>query len=527
MSLLDRARERLQPKAQGQRAFVTGPSVVQQADVAWGVSPEKFSPEAYGDYLATSNSVYAIIQQRSDLLSALPLKLYRFGKNVRQRHNRQQLGLHRQRTIARLSQVYHKPALFQRSVKQENLDEITEGMLVELLAKVNPYWTLQRLIKMTEMSLGVWGRNFWFMERGRSGRGTPKEIWWAKSAWVRPVPDPTNYISGFIFEPNMGMERIEFTPSETIWLNYPNPLDEFNPLSPVAASRIYADHENASMQANLNLHKQGLQIGGIVSPGEGVTWSQSQAEEVEQDMMRRFRGVSKAHRWGAFRHKVDIKEVGVTPEDAQFLEGMNWDLEAVARAYRWPLDLIGGRRTYKNVDAATVGAYVFSVLPEAAFIASELTEQLLPMFPGEADLIWFDASEVHVLQEAENERWTREMGQITTGAITVNQWRQLKGMEPVPWGDVWWAPANLLPVGDGQPPQAPAQGEQSPPRFYIVMPQRSDSPVFVPAGGLGQSNPAEKQIATLAESSQAKDATYWDGQFPEYAGLLEAEVVDL
>ena len=396
MKLIERIESKMKPIRQ--RAFVTGPSVVSPSDAAWGVSPEQFSPAKYGEYLATSNSVYSAATQRAEQLAALPLVLYRFKDRARM--NSRQLKIRQQVALRQLSQASQSPVKFQRTLEQAELETITGGGLYELLQKVNPFWTGDRLIKISEMALCAWGRNFWFLERGKSGKASPKEIWWARPDNVRVVPDKDKYIIGYILESEHFGGEQSFTPAEVIQFNFPNPLDQYSGLSPIAAARVYADHENASMIANLNLHRQGLQMGGAVFPaGENATWTKEQALAIEADLNKRFQGVVKAHRWGVFRQKVDMQEVGITPEDMQFLDGLNWDLEAVARAYRWPLDLLGGRRTYENVDAAMVAAYVFCILPEASFIASEITEQLLPMFPGEADLAWFDASGVHVLQE--------------------------------------------------------------------------------------------------------------------------------
>jgi hypothetical protein len=36
----------------------------------------------------------------------------------------------------------------------------------------------------------------------------------------------------------------------------------------------------------------------------------------------------------------------------------------------------------------------------------------------------------------------RERQAIEVGALTINEWRRSKGLEPVPWGDKWWGPVN-------------------------------------------------------------------------------------
>ncbi len=395
------------------RGFVMGAGVVDRADVAFGKDSETFTPSEYGNYIATSNGVYACATLRAELLSALPLKLYKVnpaGERV----------------------------------------EVTRGNLLALLQKVNPFWTLNRLLHMTELSLCLWGECFWFLERGASETQTPREIWWARPDRVRVFPDPLNYIKSFAYMPRNDSTPIPFSPQETIWFRFPNPLDEYEGLSPLAAARLAADFSSAAMQSNRNIFANGLQMAGAFFPKAGQSFTEEQAKILETQLGKRFKGVDKAHRFGVFRYEAEMKEVGIRPKDAEFSAGLKWALEDIARAYKVPLDLIGGQRTYENVNAARKAIYTQCVLPEARFVASELTEQLLPMF-GDADVAEFDASDIDVLQEAEAERWTREREQIGAGVLLINEWREEMGREKVKWGDVWWAASSLVPIESAEP----------------------------------------------------------------------------
>ena len=429
MNLLDRFRAAV-------RAFVLGPAVVERFDEVWGHSIEQYAPAEYGEYIATSNGVYACATSRAQLLSSLPLKLYRLDRAGRRA-------------------------------------EVTAGDLYGLLQNVNPFWTGNRLIEMTELSLCLWGQAFWFLERGESGRQPPREIWWGRPDRVRVIPDPVNYIKGFLYTPTTGVLPIGYDPGEVIWFRYPNPNDEYAPLSPLAAVRLAADYATAAVKSNRNLFENGIQAGGFISPKAGTTFESDQAEDLERALERRFKGVDKAHRWGVFRFEAQVQPSGFTPKEAEFLGGITLALEDIARAYKWPLDLIGGRRTYENVDAAMKAAWTNCVLPEGRFISTDLTEQLLPLFPGQADLAEFDASGVPVLHEAEAAEWTRAKEKIQVGALLVNEWRESRGQKALPWGDVWWAPAGAVPIASAERPSPPEPApEPGPGAAAITAPAR-------------------------------------------------------
>lgn len=423
MGLIDRVDQVFDP---GKREFVVGEGAISRFERTYGKDPQEWSPSEYGEYIATSNSVYVCSTIRADLLKSLPLRLYKRTGGSRKR----------------------------ASGAGVEMEEVTKGPIVDLLRYVNPFWTFRRLLAMTELSLGLWGKSFWFLERGENGTGEPREIWWARPDRVAVVPDPKTYVKGFAYIPVDGMDPIPFSPDETIWFRYPNPLDEYEGLSPIAAARLAADTGSAAMKSNRNLFAQGLQMGGLIVPKtEGLQLSDEQAKDLEEALDRRFKGVDKAHKWGVLRFDVEMKgasSMGISPKDAEFMGLMKWSLEDVARAYKIPLDLVGGERTYANVESAERAVWIRAIKPETEFLSDELTEQLLTKFPGSADIIEFDLSGVEVLQEAEKERWERSQGQIKNGVITINEYRKDSGKDPLDWGDSWWAPLSLVPVSDAE-----------------------------------------------------------------------------
>lgn len=414
------------------RAFVPGQAT---SDPVFLMFEDSERTTNNADYLKLSNTVYVCNRLRAQSLSALPIRLY----------------------------------------KQSNgrKTEVTSGALYDLLHRVNPFWTAQRLIEMTEMSLGVWGEAFWFLDRGEQGGREPREIWWARSDKVRVVKSKTDYISHYELIPDDGSQPIRFERTEVIWFPYPNPINEWEGLSPLESARMAADAGRSAAQSNDKLFKSGIQMAGTISPagGNNSSFTEEQATQIETAVNRRFRDPRNANKWAVLRSQIEFKPLSVTPKDAEFLGTLNWSMEEVCRAYGVPLDLIGGQRTYENYNAAQLDLWYRTLLPEARFIANELTEQLLPLFTKQADVIELDTSGVPVLQEAERTRWATDKEQLLAGALILNEWREEMGKDPVPWGDVWWAPVGLTPVKDGElpepaavpPPPASDDEEQVPP----------------------------------------------------------------
>jgi HK97 family phage portal protein len=381
------------------RAWSAGPAEVGRWEAGQRHDDATYSPAEYGSYLTTSNPIYTCATIRADALGTLKFVAFNEDEDGRR-------------------------------------EKVGRSEVTSLLRKVNPFWTMNRLLVMTELSMCIWGRCYWAVERGGSTMGKPSEIWWLKPSKVSVVPHAVKYIEKFEYGVAGENQPLVFLPHEVVWFRFPNPLDEFGALSPVSAARLGADVASAAGKSNWQLFRQGYQMGGVVSPKAGRYFTPEQATDLEKDLDRRFRGVDRAHRWGVLRYEMELKEMGVTPKDAEFLGALQWGLEEACRAYKVPLDMVGGQRTYENVRASDRAFWMRAMWPEAEFIGSEVTEQLLPMFgAGAPDLVALDLSHVPALQEEEGEQWKREMGQLQMKVITINEWRESKGLEPVDWGE--------------------------------------------------------------------------------------------
>ena len=420
-------------RARSRHAFPVGKGAIPYAETTHGHDDSQYSPEEYGNYVVTSNEVFSAVSLRARLMSRIDLHLF--------------AG---------------------RGADKRDADDHPAG---DLLRRVNPFWTARRLARMDEMSMGLWGESYWAVEKGPSGQ--PSEIWWLKASRVTPVPHETDYLSGYLYEPVTGGPKIPFRPDEIVWFRYPNPLDEWSAISPLAAARLAADTASAMMKSNRNLFAQGMQLGGLVVPDtDKVSFTPEQAKDLEDQLGQRFKGVDKAHRWAVLRYEAQFRAMGVTPKDAEFVNGLGVTLRQVCNAYGIPAPLLNDleHATLANAREFERMLWEHSLCPDADLRADEIAEQFLPMFTGRArpDHAAFDYSKVAALQESASEAWGRERQAIEVGRRTINEIRRAAGEPDVPWGDVWWAPVNKsavtdatsTPQGDTSKTTMPDEGEQ-------------------------------------------------------------------
>lgn len=383
-----------------------------------GLSLTEDAPADYLTYARTSNVVYACATLRARMLSGLPIKAYRFdgsggGRMVATRHPRARLGM---------------PASHTRAAADAGqVQQVEAGPLVTMLANVNPDWTWRGLIYMTELSLCLAGQAFWLVDDG--------EVWFVKHTRMAAIPGTDRPIAGWTLDAGTSKARA-LEPEQVIWLRYPDPADpDYGVLPPMAAARLGADSYSAAMKANKAIFDNGINAAGLLMPGSdaGGYLTPDQLQEIAKHMELRLKGADKAHRIGVVPYNVDIKQLSISPKDAEFQALLDFSIEDVGRAFGVPVEFIGGsRRTYQNLENAMVAIWMQTLEPEAAWLADELTEKLVMQFPGQADFIAFDLSSVSALQADETAQWAREKEQVEVGLLLPNEWRTKAGMTELP-----------------------------------------------------------------------------------------------
>ena len=373
-------------------ADVDGFSVLSGAGGGWNRTE-------YGDYYATSTSVYAAIRVRADALTRPPVVVYR-------------------RTTGESG--------------ARRLPVGPEHPAQQLLERVNRWYTRADLWRATEIYLNLWGSAFWMLERDSAGN---RELWPLRPDRVSIVPDRDEYIRGFVYH---GRSRpVALTPDEVVWFRYFNPLDEYAGLSPVAPSRMAVDMGKDGLRFNRNFLRNSAQPDFVMLTNEQMT--DGEVEEYYRRWEARFRGPERSHRPAVASFVRDIKTLGLSHREMDFIQGLRWSLEEVSRAFGVPRPLLSDleRATFSNVNAAERFFWRNTMVPEMTFLAGQVTRNLLPLL-GYPDLeMEFDLASIEALAEDENARTAREAQLLDRGVLTINEVRRSRNLPDVPWGDAW------------------------------------------------------------------------------------------
>ncbi len=372
----------------------------EMAAARWGLSgllggDGRARPE-YGHYYASSVSVYAAIKLRADAVSRPSLRIYRQGAG--------------------------------QGVEKSTVEP--DHPVARLMERVNPWTTSSDLWRSTEIHLNLWGSAFWSLERDADGEW---QIWPLRPDRVTPLPDDRRYLRGYVYQGRSG--PVAYTPDEVVWLRYYNPLEEYAGFSPLTPSRLSVDMGCDGMRFNRNFFRNSAQPDFVMLTDENMT--DSEIADFYRRWEARYQGPGNAHRPAIANFIRDIKTLGVSHKDMDFIQGLRWSLEEVSRAFGVPKPLLADleRATFANINAAERMFWRNTIVPELKFLEEHLTRMLLPRlgYPGLG--LEFDLSSIEALQEDENQRVSREMQLLDRGVVTINELRRQRGLANVPWGD--------------------------------------------------------------------------------------------
>ena len=239
------------------------------------------------------------------------------------------------------------------------------------------------------------------------------------------------------------------------WKGY-NAEDPRIGLSHLETLRATLAEEAASVTASTELLKSGLQKNGwVYRPLEAPQWSGAGRELFEQDLYNRV--VRSDKRWPVLEEGMEIRDLGVTPKDAEMLKGREFTKETVNGEYGMdnvpPEDEDERKQFYADILA-----------PHAESLAELLDLSLRDQEYGATDH-YFEVDLNEKLRGDPVARFAAITSAVGAPWMTREEARALENLSPDPEGDLI-TPMNVI-VGDNPKPAPnvmPIQDPNKPPQ---------------------------------------------------------------
>jgi hypothetical protein len=242
------------------------------------------------------------------------------------------------------------------------------------------------------------------------------------------------------------------------------------------------------------------------------------AERLKQSWEEAHRGLPNSSRVAVLEEGVTWQQVGIPPEDAQFIQSRRFQVEEIARLFRIPPHLLADleRATFSNIEQMSLEFVMYTLMPWLVSIEQRILQSLFA--PDERETYFAEHLVTGLLRGDTASRYQAYQVGRLNGWLNADDIREMENMNPLPDGEGqdYWMPANMLVAGS--PPPAPAPLPEAAPE--------ETPPPETPPAARNVANPIEEMRASDASRRQLS-ASYLP-IFEEFAArIIRRERVDV
>jgi HK97 family phage portal protein len=197
--------------------------------------------------------------------------------------------------------------------------------------------------------------------------------------------------------------------------------------------------------------------GVLMHPG---TLSDKAYDRLKENWAAEHQGVSNANKIALLEEGTAWKDTSIPPDDAQFLQTRQFQVEEIARWYRIPptmLAMSDKAATYASVEAFGLQFVIYTLYPWLVRWEKSISMQLL--LERERKNYFAEHLMTAILRGDTQSRYQSYATGRQWGWLSVNDIRELENMNPVDGGDVYLTPSNMINAND--PTKEPTKVQRS------------------------------------------------------------------
>ena len=307
--------------------------------------------------------------------------------------------------------------------------ELEQTPLGDLLARPNPYFSLDTLLAYLVTSLHVDGNAYWRKLRaGNPLRGNVVELWPISPIRMTPITrsESSDFISAYEYTASTGPPT-QLDPANVVHVRYGlDDADHRVGMSPLKRLvREISSDDQATRYADRLLANLAINGLTLAFDKEAPAITQATADELKARIQAAYGG-DNAGGAAVLSPGATLTALGFSPEQMDMKTLHRVPEERISAVLGVPAIVAGlgaglERSTYANVREAREMFTEAKMLPLWRLIASEITLQLVPDFVSEpSTIVDFDISDIRALADDENaaavgsRRWSRPASSRST-----------------------------------------------------------------------------------------------------------------
>ena len=198
--------------------------------------------------------------------------------------------------------------------------------------------------------------------------------------------------------------------------------------SPIAMAKNAVGMTLACEEYGASFFANGANPGGVLEH-PGVLKDPSKVRESWNSV---YRGVSNAHKIAVLEEGMKYQQIGIPPEEAQFLETRKFQINEIARLYRIPPHMVGDldKSSFSNIEQQSL-EFVKSTL-DPWVIRWEQSLQRSLLLPGEKGKYFIKLNVDGLLRGDYQSRMNGYAVGRQNGWFSANDIREMENMNPIP-----------------------------------------------------------------------------------------------
>ena len=198
--------------------------------------------------------------------------------------------------------------------------------------------------------------------------------------------------------------------------------------SPIAMAKNAVGMTLACEEYGASFFANGANPGGVLEH-PGVLKDPSKVRESWNSV---YRGVNNAHKIAVLEEGMKYQQIGIPPEEAQFLETRKFQINEIARLYRIPPHMVGDldKSSFSNIEQQSLEFVKYTLDPWMIRWEQSLQRSLL--LPGEKGKYFIKLNVDGLLRGDYQSRMNGYAVGRQNGWFSANDIREMENMNPIP-----------------------------------------------------------------------------------------------
>jgi HK97 family phage portal protein len=333
---------------------------------------------------------------------------------------------------------------------------VKNGPLYELFRRPNALTSRYDLWKETAAWWHLEGEAFWWFGPDYTG-GIPRELYILNPQKLRCEAAAFGD-NGQITRNNRrwfyqtDTELIPILQDELIHFKDWNPWNPLRGVYPLLSLALDLEQDYDANKANSTLLKNNAIPQGILKTEQSIR--PEEADALERRWESKYGAVKAGRKIAVLGKGTDFKALSFTPDVVKLFELKRWNLYTILAKYGIPPRVANINDKTSSLSGKDTGEqhsafWKYTLIPTLKQFENILESQFFVRV-GLKETGGFDLSDIPELQESEDAQSNRDIAEINAGLKTINEVLKERGKEPKPWGDIWYRPKNLIPMGQGE-----------------------------------------------------------------------------